>query len=370
MSGKGMFRALALTAVVVLLPSIARSAPPWGRLITFSRVEADAGKEYWLTDGNGPWVIMACSFSGEKAEEEASELVLELRRRYKLPAFMHRMKFEFGETQGRGFDRYGDPVRMRHSQDDIEEVAVLVGNFPTVDDPEAQRILQKLKYSTPKCLELSPERATARSLAGLRFVQQKILAPGNDKKEKGPMGHAFVTTNPLLPKEFFTTKGLDPIVVDMNKNVTHGLLDCSGKFTVQVATFKGSVVLDQKEIAKIEQGKQMESALDKAARKAHEMTEALRLKGWEAYEFHDRYASIVTVGSFDSVGSPCQDGRIELHPGIQQIMKTFGAEPVQVAGKPGTTTYKSIVGIPFDIQPVPVQVPKRSISQELAGGLF
>ena len=38
--------------------------------------------------------------------------------------------------------------------------------------------------------------------------------------------------------------------------------------------------------------------------KAHKMTVALRAKGYEAYEFHDRYASIVTVGSYDRPDDP------------------------------------------------------------------
>jgi hypothetical protein len=33
----------------------------------------------------------------------------------------------------------------------------------------------------------------------------------------------------------------------------------------------------------------------------------------------------------------------------------------------GIASPKSLVGIPFDIQPIPVEVPKRSISREIAG---
>ena len=44
------------------------------------------------------------------------------------------------------------------------------------------------------------------------------------------------------------------------------------------------------------QGKNLPSKLEEAAVKAHELTMALRKQGVEAYEFHDRYESIVTVG--------------------------------------------------------------------------
>jgi len=48
----------------------------------------------------------------------------------------------------------------------------------------------------------------------------------------------------------------------------------------------------------------MKSELEAAAEKAHRLAKALRMKGYDAYEFHDRYASIVTVGSFNSAGTP------------------------------------------------------------------
>jgi hypothetical protein len=91
------------------------------------------------------------------------------------------------------------------------------------------------------------------------------------------------------------------------------------------------------------------------------------MKGYEAYEFHDRYASIVTVGSFDSVGTPRADGKIEIDPRVHDTIRKFGASQVKVMEKPsGAMMPKSLVGIPFDIQPIPVLVPKRSISRELA----
>ena len=133
--GVGIFLAVGLAAVVQAAPWA-----PWERLLTLRRVEADPDKTYAVTGDNGPWMILACSFSGDHAEEQARELVLELRKRYKLEAFVCREKFEFGaETQGRGIDRFGEPLRMRYQRgSEHEEVAVMVGNYPAIDDPEAQ----------------------------------------------------------------------------------------------------------------------------------------------------------------------------------------------------------------------------------------
>jgi hypothetical protein len=345
-------------------PAVADAAPPWAKLVTLNRVDADPEKTYRLSEENGPWMITACSFSGEGAETQARQLAFELRKRYKLPAYIHRAEFQFGAAEGRGM--FGAPLRMKHRVDDLQEVAVLVGNFQAADDPAAQKTLQKLKYTHPNCLDVKQREKTNQSLAGWRtFFQERVLAPGSKHKDRGPLGHAFITTNPLLPKEFFAPTGIDPLVLDMNKDVTHSLLDCPGRYTVQVATFKGNVFIQPKEIEAVESGKQIKSQLAEAAKKAHTLTEALRMKGWEAYEFHDRYASIVTVGSFDSVGTPRPDGKTEINPRVHAIMQTFGAQ--QAPGLPeGVRPLRSLVGIPFDIQPIPVEVPKRSISREMA----
>ncbi len=82
----------------------------------------------------------------------------------------------------------------------------------------------------------------------------------------------------------------------MNKDVPNSLLDCKGQYTVKVATFTGAVLLDQKKIEEVEHGKRMASRLAEAAEKAHKLTTALREKGYDAYEFHDRESSIVVRG--------------------------------------------------------------------------
>jgi hypothetical protein len=325
-------------------------------------VEADPNKTYLLTPENGPWLIMACSFSGERAEQQARELVLELRQRYKLPAYMYRMHFQVGEeVLGRGVDRYGNPVRMRYRRPpQFDEIAVMVGDFPAVDDPEAQRTLEKIKYCQPECLKPSPEKPTSQNLAAWRtFI--KYVRP--EKESLGPMCKAFLTTNPLLPREYFAPKGMDAFVEQLNADLPYSLLRCPGKYTVQVATFTGTVIMDPQRIQRIQQGlEDFQSSLDKAALAAHKLTEALRMKGYEAYEFHDRYASIVTVGSFDTVGTPRPDGKIELNPQIHAIMELFKAEPATTPG--AGPKVKTLAGIPFDPQPIPVEVPRRSFSAD------
>jgi len=353
----------------------ATAAAPWEKLLTVNRVEADPQKSYTLTQENGPWMIMACSFSGESASQQAKDLVLELRKRYKLPAYAYEKKFDLGSgVEGRGVDEFGRPKRMRYQRggSEVQEIAVLVGDYPAVEDPEAQETLRKLKLIEPECLAIQEGKRTSQNLAGFRWIQKAVLPEDSPKKKKGPMGHAFVTTNPMLPSDYYVPKGLDPLVVKANEGVQHGLLDCPGKYTVQVATFTGRVVMDQKEIAAIERGKEVESHLAKAAYMAHKLTEALRVKGYEAYEFHDRYASIVTVGSFQSIGQQGPNGVIELDPKIKAIIDQFKADPSAngptntALGASGAISAKALVGIPFDPQPVLVHVPKRSVTAALS----
>ena len=117
------------------------------------------------------------------------------------------------------------------------------------------------------------------------------------------MGNAFLASNPILPAEFFTAAGVDKLVLDMNKEVPNSLLDCPGKFTIKVATFTGSSLIDQRKIREVSQGRKMEFSLQEAAEHAHLLTNELRKLGFEAYEFHNREQSIVTVGGFNQITS-------------------------------------------------------------------
>ena len=72
-----------------------------------------------------------------------------------------------------GLTPKGEAPMMRYRQDDdVVEIAVLVGDYSTVDDPEAQRVLKKLKYAKPQSLEVAPEESN-QALASYRTLQKK-----------------------------------------------------------------------------------------------------------------------------------------------------------------------------------------------------
>jgi hypothetical protein len=375
-----LVRQTLLAGGILALPILAESswaAPPWANLSPFkAKVDADPDQDYELTESHGPWMVMCSSFTGGvEAEEQAHNLVLELRQKYRLPAFVYRKHFDMGGPEiGLGKNKYGGPKIMRHNNAyKRDEIAVLVGNFQSVDSPEIERALQNIKTMQPDAL--NPQKTGQQSLRVWDTLRGKFneTYAKLGKKEKGPMGMAFVTRNPLLPEEYFAPKGLDPFVVELNQGVKYSLLKCPGKYTVKVASFRGVESMKPKEFEQLA-GKAYKtgkkdyegmSKLDIAADKAHRLTNALREKGVEAYEFHDRTESMVCIGSFDSVGEPRDDGKIEINPAIHRLMETYGPEKKFIPGQ-GHANYQPrfMLDIPFDAQPLPVVVPKQSIASD------
>ena len=338
---------------------------------SFRRVEADPNKAYTLNESHGPWMIVAASFAGPGAKKEASDLIMELRKRFKMQAYLYHKNYDFSEpVEGRGLNEYGEPKMMRYQQNyKFEEYAVLIGNFPSIDDPTLQSTLKDIKYIKPTCMQVGNGGKTTQRFVDFRSLVRRY-STDPEKKQKGPMGQAFVSRNPILPQEYFTPSGFDSLVEKINSGVQYSLLTNPGKFTVRVATFTGNVVLDQRKVAEIQKTGRMKSRLTQAAEKAHRLTEALRQRGVEAYEFHDRHESIVTVGNFESVGSPREDGRIEIDRRILKVIESYGAKqtPVAVRGGSAGMQPRTLDGIPFDIQPKPIHVPKRSIASDYARG--
>lgn len=355
--------------VVLLQPAIpAWGAPPLSSLLPFRRVEADPVQSYELRDEHGPWLILAASFVGERAEEQAHELVLELRRRYHWPAYIHRQEYDFTQSvKGLTLDEYGQPARMRYANGGrYEAIAVLVGDFESVDDPTLEKTLKEVKYARPECLDLTKRSWTAQKFSALREWYRRVNLD-ESKHNKGPMGSAFVTRNPLLPESYFAPNGVDEFVERLNEGVKYSLLDNPGKWTVRVATFRGNDTINQREIAELARNKKVTNKLEIAAEKAHRLTEALRRQGVEAYEFHDRHESIVTIGSFASEGTPLPDGTVQINPAVLQVMQAYGAKRDPI---PGQSVFglkpRQLDGIAFDIQPMPIEVPRRSVANDYA----
>src|SRR5690606_5867580 len=249
------------------------------RMNLFKRVSANPEADYALNESHGPWLIMAATFSGDGAEAQARELILEIRNTLKLEAYLHRIVFDHSSESlvGLGVDQYGKPKRMKYLNDyneQSQQFAVLVGNYPSLEDPTAQRDLERIKLADPKALNIvelaKQNRKTYQQLIGLRLSQkvtdtQKLqdklaqmykgdgkIMIRNTTRNYGPMGSAFLTRNPLLPDNDLPAHLVDSFVYEMNRPVKHSLLECKGKYSVKVATFTGTVIVNQKQIREIE----------------------------------------------------------------------------------------------------------------------
>ncbi len=351
-----------LFAVLAWPLPAAVAGPPWASLLPFRRVEAKPEVGYELTEKDGPWLILAANFSGDGAESQAQELVHELRRRFRLPAYIHRQHFDFSD----GIDQvsYTQPhKRRRYNQAaQYDAIAVLVGDFADINDADLAKTLDKIKYARPDCLDLEKRETSTQRFAGLRELYRKMNRD-ESKRRRGPMGTAFATRNPLLPQEYFTQGGLDPFVASLNRRVKFSLLDNPGKFTVKVATFRGDSTINMSKIAELEATGEVSDKLEVAAEQAHRLTMALRKRKVEAYEYHDRHESLVTIGSFESEGVPLSNGTIDINPEMLSIMQKYGAAKRSIPGLSEVGLQpRTLEGIPFDIQPYPMAVPRRSSS--------
>src|SRR6056297_267709 len=264
-------------------------------------IESDTVGQRTLATEDGPWMILAHTFVGPNSRSKADRLATEMSELTGRPTFLYREKFDF--TDGPKAQA-NETRRVRYvNPHEYEAYAVLVGEYDDVDHPDADRDLKQVKSVTPEIFGdqqlMAEETNLLNPVTAIKAMHQKLVSGKDD--QKGPMSNAFMTRNPMLPPEYFQSPNVDEFVESMNEGLPHSLLDCKAKYTVVVRTFEG--------YGSIANGKfennftPNRDRLDKCAADAARMAKELRKKGVEAYQFHDRTKSIVTVGGFETLGS-------------------------------------------------------------------
>lgn len=302
-------RPLTRLFVAMLICSVAATAE--------AKVEAVKGKRYTVRKNNGPWMILAASITNVPAErrtkgmtawEAADQLVYELRLKG-IPAYTFFLDQKMEALKGNGRQYIA-----RH-----EAIAVLAGNFESKDDKMAAVILDHLKN------KFQPSFAKNKK-SGAIFAR----TPGKPNALSG----AQLTPNPLIPPSELKRRTVDPVVRKLNAGEEFSLTKNKGKYSLRVATFRGkSITLAEHKVSE-KASKHFEqffgSSLDKAGTDAWELTQALRSatkfgypQNYEAYVFHDRFESFVTIGSFSS----------ENDPRIVELAKMFRAKPKMHQGE-------------------------------------
>lgn len=334
-----------------------QSVAPGNTLQNSPAKNGEIRSEYRLTTSNGPWLIVAASFAGAKAQDDAQGLAAELHTRHQLKVYVHHMTFVHQmDKKAAGRAKF-----LKNPRSD--EWAVLVGDFPELNHPQLEKTLKTLKILQPESLDVRAGRGTSQMYRDWRLM----FAPEERvEKEDYPMTRAMAITNPLLPAEFFTRGGtIDEFIVKLNSRVQYCLLDNPGQYTVRIGTFTGKTIVDQQQIKDYLAGKKIFpkediSDLEKAALAATTLCAVLRQKGYEAYIFHDRYESIVTIGAFDVVAIPMANGSLIERPEIADIReKCTGKFSSPRPGQPMSYQPVIIAGIELDYEPKVIPVPRK-----------
>lgn len=310
-------------------------------LFAKNRIEAVKGKLYPLSKQNGPWMIMVTSLWGEtpeqksRADQAANELVFELRT-LGIPAYTYKQEGHLEELET--YDRLGR-VQKRYYAAQRDSILIVAGNYPTIDDDRAQKTLKIVKQLRPKSLDPVAK-----------------LVPGG----KSPLHKAFLTRNPLLPEDA-NQQRLDPLLMRLNSGTEHSLLQNRHKYSLVVASFNGKSQVDPAKFQEFDKELANDVTLDKAGMESWQLTKALRARGVEAYVFHERYRSVVTVGGFDLPDDPEAVRLAQLYgakykPAAESGEPALVAEVVALPGrKPKDPPAKTWI---LDANPELIEVPR------------
>ncbi|MBV9123063.1 MAG: hypothetical protein JO112_06885 [Planctomycetes bacterium] len=319
---------------------------------------ADPAQEYHVTPAQGPWMICVTSYMGAAAPKLAQNLCLELRRDYHLQAFIFNRGAEERRQQQEQFEKerqqqlqelrkmgYVGDLPVRHRTVRVEEqFAVLVGGY--ADMEVAHRALNDIKkLKAPQSMPKDPFTSVGvdPSASGLKQVHFEAT---------NPFLTSFVVRNPTVPAERPQTAP-DPFLKQLNEYEPLSLLKCPKPWTLAVKEFHGNFQVQSEEATKSPSfldslmGKDKGTQLEASAQNAHNLAEALRKMGFEAYVLHTRYDSIVTVGGYERGDDPR----------MQEVQRTlFNRLQFKADASQGASNFSA--QLQLLPQPVPIQVPR------------
>jgi len=321
------------------------------------------GKRYKLAKNHGPWMIMVAAIrdvdddtrrieGGMSAWDAADGIVFALREQG-IPAYVFSQDEKMGEISSpASSEPSGRRYVAQHGY-----ISVMAGNFSTNQDRMAKKKLEEIKT------KFNPAFLSDEKNGGIL-----PKTPGRPS----PFGRAFLTVNPLWEGEVRDTEE-DEFVVNLNAGQKYSLLQNKSKYTLIVASFNGSTLMQvgnnssSKAIGFFD--KHFGKSLDDCAENAMQFTDKLRNAkkygyetNYDAWVYHDKYKSIVTIGSFDSKGDPAIKtlatqfgGKMVRHPKSGEDVLAGEAFTVPRVPRPGELpTYSWI----FDTQPRIMEVPR------------
>ncbi len=268
-------------------------------------------------------MICVYCYIGQESAQVSREMVMELRERWKLPAYVfskadeeRRQEFERVKKIHEDYRRLCqeknlpmDPnmhVRTRHIEN---EYAVLVGNFKDADTARKARDdirklpMPKVKLWQPEYVPEIPPPGSAKSAKVEE--KKKIAEPANGNPFQG----AFVVHNPTIKQERpadWDKQGMAGLK-NLNAAENYSLLNCKKPYTLVVKQFL--LPAETRSASGTIFGKMNpfvhKSDIDVPGQNAHNMAELLhKTTHLDAFVLHTKFASMVTVGAFDSLDDP------------------------------------------------------------------
>lgn len=277
---------------------------------------------YPLTAECGPVMIKVASFIGKYTNpngevfanglELANALAKELREEHGIPAYTCSFRAggakERTEEQQEAFEEQLELFEKRfkvaprvfklRTPPPVNWV-VLAGSFPSFDDRQAQKMLEKVQNINPRCISGDVRRM-------IRFGKKSDDVPN-------PLKTAMLVRSPHPGAPQLATNSsqqqtkLFQMLLELNDGERYSIYNLQAPGTIQVAQYRGLAIVDEKKAKsvfarnKVDEDK---AILQESAQKAIVLTEALRKEGYEAYVFHGKFASIVTVGGYSGVNDP------------------------------------------------------------------
>jgi len=321
-------------------------------------IQAEVAPHPWaLRADMGEWMICVKSYTGPESRTQAEKLAQDLRQTHRVAGyvyerngaeratelariaairksqndkaqpFLNAMIQARKEAQATGMTFIEETAKIKVPlpyHETPEQWAVLIGPFATMDAASSSLPTVK-KLDKPK-----DETLCDRELVGADIRDPKTgrMDWKSEWRPINPYSTAFVVRNPALTPTatLKEERRLDKFEVKLNENVKHCLLAVPKKFTVmvkayttptrQLASGTGESVFKKaagsSSTADILTGTMIEAEnLCAALRDA-----GMKPRSYEAYVFHHRNGSIVTVGQFDTVDDP---SLLELQRELQTI---------------------------------------------------
>jgi hypothetical protein len=287
----------------VLLAGLAVVA---GATLTMAQVpQPTPPVEFPVTPESGAWLICIASYTGEHSASLAHDLAVELRQRYKLPAYTLNRGAEQRAKQEEEVRRMREesPGRRVKVVRIDDQYAVLIGGYKDMD--AAASALTKIK-ALPTPDERLCDKAVYATASASPTREEKVTTK---EVPVNPFKTAFVVHNPTLPMPApVASTGPDPDLRRLNHGESYSLIDnCKKPWTMVVATFQGAARVQSKDSPSLIGALtgQIGDQASATAMNAHNLAQVLHeTTGFDTYVLHTRYYSVVTVGGFSQANDP------------------------------------------------------------------